>query len=144
MPANCYTMFEIGGKDEDECWVRDINPTRVRFELRRMWAVEGTLKKGIEHDYSKRVEYADEDSWYFVHGDRYDMRGNLWRVMEYYTYYDVCQNWKCTPGILYVNLESGRYELFGGSKTKYTKESIQGAKFNLNEFTVHSLKRGGR
>ncbi len=144
VPMNCYDMFKIGAKDEDECWARDINPTRVRYELHRMWVIEGTLKSGMEHDYSKRVEYCDEDSWYFVHGDRYDMRGNLWRVMEFYTYYDMCQVWKCTPGILYVNLESGRYEFFGGNKTEKTIESIRDAKLDPGEFTVNALKRGGR
>lgn len=144
VPMNCYEMFRIGAEDEDECWARDINPTRIRYELRRMWVIEGTLKEGREHDYSKRVEYCDEDSWYFVRGDRYDMRGNLWRTIEFYTYYDMCQVWKCTPGILYLNLESGRYEFFGGNKTERTRESIRDAKLDPSEFTVHALKRGGR
>ncbi|MCU0821757.1 MAG: DUF1329 domain-containing protein, partial [Spirochaetes bacterium] len=100
--------------------------------------------KGIDHEYSKRVEYCDEDSWYFIRGDRYDMRGNIWRINEWYIYFDPCQVYRAVAGIINLNLESGRYELSGGSKTKSTRESMINPKINPNEFNVHALTRGGR
>ena len=42
--------------------------------------VEGTLKEGQRHLYSKRRIYFDEDSWVATAGETYDGRGNLWRV----------------------------------------------------------------
>lgn len=56
------------------------NPEYIRYELRRVWVVEGTLKPGLRHVYSKRRFYVEEDSWFKVMGDAYDNHGELWRV----------------------------------------------------------------
>ena len=40
-----------------------INPDLARYELHRVWVVEGKLKSGERHIYSRRVFYLDEDSW---------------------------------------------------------------------------------
>ena len=50
-----------------------------RWELHRMWEVEGTLKAGARHIYAKRVLYLDEDSWSGLISDKYDAKGQLWR-----------------------------------------------------------------
>ncbi len=146
VPANNYDMWKPGAKDKDECWAQDINPARVRYELRRHWVVEGTIKQGLDinHPYSKRVAYCDEDSWMFTRGDRYDRRGNLWRTNVYYTYYDYCQNFKTTVGWIYLNLESGRYELFGGSVSKDTIYTELNTGIKAKEFTIQALRRAGR
>ncbi len=145
-PMNNYDMWKVGAKDKDECWKGDINPTRVRYELRRHWVIEGTIKKGlnINHPYSKRVEYADEDTWTFTRGDRWDRRGNLWRTTVWYTYYDYCQNWREIMGYIYLNLESGRYELFGGSISKDTIFTQLNTGIKPRDFTVQALRRAGR
>jgi len=57
-----------------------LNPEFVRYELRRVWVIEGNVKPGIRHVYKKRVLYADEDTWLAPWGDNYDMRDQLWRV----------------------------------------------------------------
>ena len=57
----------------------DVNPDFVRWELHRVWVVEGTLKPGNLHVYSKRVFYLDEDSWAALASDQYDMKGQLYR-----------------------------------------------------------------
>jgi hypothetical protein len=57
-----------------------INPEYERYELHRVWIVEGYLKDGMRHIYSKRRLYADEDSWIALWADNYDGRGQLWRV----------------------------------------------------------------
>ena len=36
------------------------NPDFIRYELRRVWVVEGTLKEGFRHVYGKRVLFIDE------------------------------------------------------------------------------------
>jgi hypothetical protein len=57
-----------------------LNPDFVRYELHRVWVIEGNLKQGLRHAYRKRVLYADEDTWLVSWGENYDMRGQLWRV----------------------------------------------------------------
>jgi len=56
-----------------------LNPDLVRWELHRVWVVEGTLKPDKRHIYSKRVFYVDEDSWTALASDEYDARGQLYR-----------------------------------------------------------------
>ncbi len=57
-----------------------INPDYVRYELHRVWIVEGYLRDGFRHIYSKRRLYADEDTWLALWADNYDARGQLWRT----------------------------------------------------------------
>jgi hypothetical protein len=68
-----------------------INPDEARYEKHRVWVVEGTLKEGERHIYSKRVFYVDEDSWKVSVSDSYDLDGALWRTAEAHgmNYYEV-------------------------------------------------------
>ncbi len=144
IPVNCYDMWEIGGTDEDECWPRDINPKRIRHELRRVWVIEGTTKGDTSHPYIKRIEFVDEDSWYPIIGDRYDRRGNLWRMCIFYTFFDYCQTYRAVVSHMYLNLESGRYDLRGGGRTEKTRLAVINTGLSPKEFTVQALRRGGR
>lgn len=58
------------------------NRDLMRYELHRVWKVEGTVKSGMRHNAAKRVFYIDEDSWQILHADLYDAQGKLWRVQE--------------------------------------------------------------
>ncbi|MGH8445106.1 MAG: DUF1329 domain-containing protein [Solimonas sp.] len=78
-----YANFRINDpalKYKDMIKPDTINPDYVRYELHRVWVIEGTLKEGVRHIYSKRTLYADEDSWLTPLADNYDARGQLWRV----------------------------------------------------------------
>lgn len=57
-----------------------LNPDFLRYELHRVWVIEGLLKSGFRHVYGRRVIYADEDTWMAPLADNYDMRGELFRV----------------------------------------------------------------
>jgi hypothetical protein len=144
IPANCYDMWKINAKDEEECWPGDINPAGARWELRRVWVIDGTLKPGINHPYGRRVEYVDEDTWGHVIGDRYDRRGNLWRMCVMYSYYDPCEKYRAVVTQIYMNLESGRYELKGGCVTKNTRVFLNNTGLDPNNFTVTNLRKAGR
>jgi hypothetical protein len=64
-----------------------LNPDKLRFELHRVWVVEGTLKPGKRHIYAKRTLYLDEDSWAALAADSYDAQGRLYRtIMSAFTY----------------------------------------------------------
>ena len=144
VPANNYGMWKLGTPDKEECLAGDINPESLRYELRRVWVVEATAKEDTDHPYSKRVIHADEDSWYAMVGDNYDKRGNLWRMSEFYTYYDYCTQYRTVNGMLYLNLESGRYEMFGGGLDKNSKATISNTGMKPSDFTTQSLRRIGR
>jgi len=144
IPVNNYDLFEEGTPDEQECSALDINPAKARYELRRVWVVEGTVKPKLNHPYSKRVGYYDEDTWTPAAADRYDKRGNLWRMLEFYTSYDYCQKMKLVPAIMYMNLESGRYEFSGGCRSDGAKMGIYDIGLKEDEFTVQVLRKSGR
>jgi hypothetical protein len=55
------------------------NPACVRWELHRVWVVEGTVKAGKRHVFSKRVLYMDEDTYNAGVYDNYDMSGKIYR-----------------------------------------------------------------
>jgi hypothetical protein len=144
VPYNTYDIWGVDVPDKEECWAKDLNPERIRYELHRVWVVEGTARKGLSHPYSKRVGYYDEDSWQPLVADRYDKRGNLWRMYENYAYSDYCFKYRMIVGFIYMNLESGRYELFGGCRDEDTINTINDIGLKNSKFSVSGLKKDGR
>jgi hypothetical protein len=55
------------------------NPDALRYELHRVWVVEGTLAKGKSHVVPRRRLYFDEDTWFAVYSDSWDEEGRLWK-----------------------------------------------------------------
>ncbi|HEY1058581.1 MAG TPA: DUF1329 domain-containing protein [Limnobacter sp.] len=84
IPYNNYRLTDKALKYEAMLSDAFLKPELTRFELHRVWVVEGTLKAGAEHVYSKRTLYIDEDSWYVALMDQYDNKGDLWRVKMLY------------------------------------------------------------
>ena len=80
IPYNEYKMIYWTNHEKDLLKANHLNPDLVRWELHRVWVVEGTLKPGKRHLYSKRTFYLDEDSWAAALSDSYDGRGQLYRV----------------------------------------------------------------
>jgi hypothetical protein len=91
IPYNEYKMLYWTDHEKDLLKAHHVNPDRVRWELHRVWVVEGDLKPGKRHLYKKQVLYLDEDTWIAALADKYDGRGQLYRVgMNYITQqYDV-------------------------------------------------------
>lgn len=84
IPYNNYKMSDKSLKYGDMIADAFVKPELTRYELHRVWVVEGTLKPGAEHIYSKRTMYIDEDSWYVALMDQYDTKGELWRIKMLY------------------------------------------------------------
>ena len=55
------------------------NPDVLRYELHRVWVVEGTLAAGQHDIVRKRRLYLDEDSWFALYADSWDEGGQLWK-----------------------------------------------------------------
>ncbi|MFW3895146.1 DUF1329 domain-containing protein [Pseudomonas bharatica] len=79
VPANAYKTViapinHVIGKQH-------VNPDDMRWELRRVWVVEASLKNGMRHAASKRRYYIEEDSWSIVASEGYDQGGKVFRVL---------------------------------------------------------------
>jgi len=55
------------------------NPDDLRYELHRVWVVDGTLADGKHHVAPHRRLYIDEDTWFAVYSDSWDEDGKLWK-----------------------------------------------------------------
>ena len=116
IPYNAYRLHSDKLKVENILGDKHINPDHARYELHRVWVVEGRLitEKGRkDHKYSRRVFYVDEDSWQIAAADNYDKAGDLWRVSEGHmiNYYQVPVPWYTLR--VYQDLKQGRYLVDG-------------------------------
>ncbi|MFC5695129.1 DUF1329 domain-containing protein [Pseudomonas sp. GCM10022186] len=111
IPYNNYKVSSPEVKYKDLLQPGHLNPAVTRNELHRVWVVEGTLKQGARHIYSKRTLFLDEDSWQAAVVDQYDGRGELWRVSVAYlkNYYDLPTTWSALD--VFHDLQSRRYHV---------------------------------
>lgn len=118
-----------------------LNQDLVRYELHRVWVVEATLKSGKNHVYGKRVYFLDEDSWQIAHGDLYDGRGELWRVLEQYgiQYYNAPAFW--VAGSSQYDLQSRRYVSSGLANEEKPMQFTPN--LTPEAFTASALRRAG-
>ena len=108
IPANTFRMHQKI-KYDDLLKTGHPNPDYTRYELRRVWVLEGKLKPNFRHVYSRRVMFIDEDTGHAVSSDFYDARGQLWHHGEihYYYAYDIERFHSGTS--FYYDLMSGAY-----------------------------------
>ena len=142
IPYNTYRIGDKSVKYKDIIGKNTINADLVRYELHRVWVVEGTLKPGKRHIYAKRTFYIDEDSWSVVSEDAYDTRGGLWRVALHgmVQYYDAQVPWY-RFGVVH-DLSSGGY-ITGGFDNEIKDPIVFGAKGKLSDFQPDALRRLG-
>ncbi|CAM4228843.1 Sigma E regulatory protein, MucB/RseB [Comamonas aquatilis] len=109
IPANAYKVHQPTIKYADLLKQNHANPEFMRYELRRVWAVEGSLKEGYRHLFGKRVLFIDEDTGQAVASDVYDARGQLWQhaFINYYYSFDI-NAWHAGTSF-YHDLNSGSY-----------------------------------
>ena len=58
------------------------NQDALRYELHRVWVVEGTLAPGAHHVAPRRRLYIDEDTWLVVYAESWDEDGKFWKFGE--------------------------------------------------------------
>lgn len=95
IPYNNYRLTSPELKYKDLLTPGHINPQYTRYELHRVWVVDGSLKPGERHIYARRTLYLDEDSWGAAEVDHYKSNGDLWRVSMAYlkSFYEVPMVW---------------------------------------------------
>ncbi len=89
-----------------------LNPDLVRWELHRVWVIEGNLAPGKRHVVAKRKFYLDEDSWQILLTDGWDAQGDLWRMV--YTLTELAPDVPSLVGNMawgVYNLQTGGYYL---------------------------------
>lgn len=110
IPYNSYKLHNAPSYD-DIVGPQHTNQDLMRYELHRVWVVEGTVKDGTSHIYAKRRFYIDEDSWHIAAADQWDTRGGLWRVMEGHTIQLYDQPYPAPAMESSYDLDAGRYLL---------------------------------
>ena len=111
IPYNSYEMDSPDVSYDELLQVGHVNPDYQRWELHRVWVVEGTLKEGERHIYQKRRFYIDADSWQIAVADQYDRRGELWRVSIAFikNFYEVPTQWTALDS--FYDLRAKRYHV---------------------------------
>lgn len=143
VPYNSYQLDRRDLKYEDIVKAGHINQDLARYELHRVWKVVGTLKDGARHIYSKREYYVDEDSWQILLGDRYDGRGELWRVAEGHNIFFYDHQTPLYNVEVSYDLLSGRY-IAAGMTNEESKNNSFGVSFKARDFTPAALRRSGK
>jgi hypothetical protein len=137
IPYNAYRLHDAGVDPDDLLRQGHIEPELTRYELHRVWVVEGTLKPGMRHVYSRRVFYVDEDSWQIAVADSWDKEGQLWRVNEAHAlnYYEVPVLW--TTLEVFHDLRERRYLAEGIDNGRNVYRFLEGG--DPREFTPNAL-----
>jgi hypothetical protein len=138
IPYNAYRIDSEEQGYSDVLQTKHINPDLARYELHRVWVVEGTLKPDMKHIYSRRVFYIDEDSWQIAAMDNYDLDGKLWRTAEAHAmnYYEVPVLWSTLE--VYYDLQEERYLVSGMDGQRNPYHFTEDA--DPREFSPNALK----
>ncbi|MDH4564448.1 DUF1329 domain-containing protein [Pseudomonas sp. BN411] len=143
IPYNNYKVSSPEVKYKDLLQPGHLNPAFTRNELHRVWVVEGTLKSGARHIYSKRTLFLDEDSWQAAVVDQYDGRGELWRVSVAYlkNYYDLPTTWSALD--VFHDLQARRYHVQNLDNEEPTTIDFTQATPDDGYFKPSALRRRG-
>lgn len=143
IPYNNYRLSSPQVKYEQLIKPGHLNPQYTRFELHRVWVVEGKLKAGARHVYGKRTLYLDEDSWQAAAVDQYDSRGELWRVSLAFlkNYYELPTTWSALD--VFHDLQSGRYYVQNLDNEERGTSDFSQPVPQASHFSVATLRRLG-
>ncbi|MDH1252590.1 UNVERIFIED_CONTAM: DUF1329 domain-containing protein [Comamonas sp. A-3] len=131
VPANAYKIHASNVKYADLLKPGHENPDYMRYELRRVWVLEASLKDGYRHMFGKRVLFLDEDTGQALMSDYYDARGQLWlqAVVNHYYAFDA-RIWHAGTSF-YHDLNSGGYVAYN-----LFQERPQGPVLNKGNMTA--------
>lgn len=144
VPANSYRT-DVAELSYDELLTpHHANPDYIRYELRRVWVIEATVKESSRHLYSKRRLHLDEDTWHAVVADNYDARGNLWKhaFVNYYYHPDMSA-WHAGSAF-YHDLNSGIYVAYNLTNERRVGPIVNKGDLQKSQFTPDRLRAQGR
>ncbi|HDZ57820.1 MAG TPA: DUF1329 domain-containing protein [Pseudomonas xinjiangensis] len=115
MPYNSYKAWAAAPEELNT--PKHHNPDLMRWELRRIWEVEGTLKDGERHVQKTKRFFLDEDSWMILSYHGIDHADQVHHVM----YQPSVQRYEIPA------YRNGQYLLYDMSKGIYSSSSMMGA-----------------
>lgn len=144
IPANAYKVHSKDISYKDLLTVNHPNPEHLRYELRRVWVIEATVKPGSRHLYGKRRLFIDEDTWHAVMADNYDSRGELWKhaIVNYY-YHPDTSAWQA-GATFFHDLNSGGYLGYTLFNERERAAILNKGDLNPGLFTPDRLRAVGR
>ena len=142
IPYNSYAATDPTLKLDDLLRPRFLNPEHIRYELHRVWVIEGKLKPGKSHKFAKRTIYFDEDSWIAVATDLFDQNNTLTHgqfgfIKNYYEHPTCIQDFD----VLY-ELKSGRYNV-DNLKLEFGPANLNDPDVTSRSFGSGALRRSG-
>ncbi|MEM8792279.1 MAG: DUF1329 domain-containing protein [Pseudomonadota bacterium] len=143
VPANSFALADPELTYEELLGEKHINQKYPRYELRRVYEIEGTLQDDERHIYGKRTYYLDEDSWFIVLGDLYDSRGELWRVREGHSGIESNAKVVLPLGEPVYDLQAGRYLALSFLSEENPQFSFD-VDLSDRDFTPGALRRAGK
>ncbi len=143
IPYNNYRLGQPSVKYADLLQAGHLNPDHTRYELHRVWVVEGTLKPGMRHVYAKRRLYLDEDSWQAAVVDQYDGRGDLWRVSMAYlkNFYELPTTWSAVD--VFHDVQARRYHVQNLDNEEASTVDFSRPIPSASDFSPAALRRLG-
>lgn len=144
VPANAFEVNSDEVSYSELLTPRHVNPKFIRYELRRVWVIEATIKEDSRHLYGKRRLFLDEDTWNAVVADNYDIRGNLWKhnFVNYYYHPDMSA-WQAGAAF-YHDLTNGEYVASNLTNERRTSHIINKGDWKPSDFTPDRLRAQGR
>lgn len=145
IPYNNFEVFDPSCPAETLLTPQHPNPDCVRWELHRVWVVEGTLKDGVRHIYNKRRFYLDEDTFNAGIYDNYDGTGNVYRTSQQWSiplyHEDSFGQWGQVFST--YDLQTGVYGFFGHPNVQLGGHGPLPEILSDREFTPSSLSGRG-
>ncbi|MNN19878.1 hypothetical protein D3C81_1331340 [compost metagenome] len=143
IPYNNYKLQDPSVKYAQLLTPNHANPEFMRYELHRVWVVEGTLKPSARHIYGKRTMYLDEDTWSAALADNYDNRGQLWRTNLQATAYAYDAQVNHALVSMYHDLIAGSY-LADRLSSEQKPALLNKATFNAAYFSPANMRKLGQ
>ncbi len=140
IPYNAYSASDPAMGFDKLVQPKFLNPELIRYELHRVWVIEGKLKPEFSHRYQRRVIYFDEDTWIAVGTDLYDSAGALTHgqiafVKNYYEHPACIQDFD----VLY-DFELDRYNI-DHLKIEFGPANLDNPTIDRRDFGSAALKR---
>ena len=85
VPYNSYRLHDAGFSYTDLLAPHHLNPDVTRYELHRVWVLQGKCRAGQSCAWPHRTLYLDEDSWQVLLAELYDAADRLVGFQEVHT-----------------------------------------------------------
>jgi hypothetical protein len=141
VPYNAYRLHAGGLSYADLLSTHHLNPAVARYELHRVWVVEGKCRSGGPCAYLRRTLYLDEDSWTVLLAELYDREDRLVGFQENHTLMAYDQQLLAPALEAYYDLLGGRF-LLGGMNNQEPEMRFDAAKReDFDSGSMHSWER---